>query len=69
MELKPCPFCGNKNIKIHEKRRGNYRRTGDNYQAWCTRCKARGPLVKDIPSIAIEKWNEYYDRQSTTSVS
>lgn len=56
-KLKPCPHCGNEKIQIHEKRRGNYRREGDNYQAWCTKCKGRGPLVNDVPQLAEDKWN------------
>jgi Lar family restriction alleviation protein len=56
-ELRACPFCGNGKIKIHEKRRGNYRREGDNYQAWCSRCHARGPLIMDSQAGAAASWN------------
>lgn len=56
--LDPCPFCKNTKIKVHEKRRGNYKREGNNYQAWCSKCHARGPLVMDDPVKAVEGWNQ-----------
>lgn len=55
--LQACPFCEHTNVKVHEKRRGNYRREGDNYQVVCQKCKARGPLVKDSADDAALKWN------------
>lgn len=57
-EILPCPFCGHAKCKTTIKRRGNYRRKGDNYQVLCGRCKGRGPLVQDDEQLAIKKWNE-----------
>lgn len=57
--LEPCPFCGYDKPKLTEKRRGEYRRTGENYQGLCGKCKARGPLIKDDPLKAAEAWNRY----------
>lgn len=56
LPIGPCPFCGGK-AKCNERRRGDYRRTGDNYQVVCNACKARGPLVQDDPVPAILRWN------------
>lgn len=53
---KRCPFCGHPKITVR-KRRGNYRRTGDNYQAVCNKCKARGPLIHDEEEEAAAAWN------------
>lgn len=55
-DLPNCPFCGNTKITINEKRRGKYSRSGNNYQAVCSRCKARGPLKKDYPKDAADAW-------------
>lgn len=52
----PCPWCGG-NAKCNELRRGNYRRTGDNYQVVCNKCRARGPLIQDSRCEAIAAWN------------
>lgn len=65
VELKACPFCGGK-ARMTGKRRGNYRREGTNYQALCGSCKARGPLVQDLPEKAAEAWN---DRVAVLAVS
>lgn len=51
----PCPFCGGR-AKLTTKRRGNYRREGDNLQGLCGRCKARGPLRQDSPENAALAW-------------
>lgn len=52
----PCVWCGGK-AKCNELRRGNYRRTGDNYQVVCNRCRARGPLIQDSAERAVSEWN------------
>lgn len=63
MKLKPCPFCGNeKSVKIHERRRGNLRREGDNYQVVCGLCRARGPLMNDVAERAADAWNALPER-------
>lgn len=53
-----CPFCAYGKPKITTKRRGNYKRVGDNHQVLCGRCKARGPMVQDSETEAIRLWNE-----------
>lgn len=55
--IEPCVWCGGKG-KCNELRRGNYRRTGDNYQVVCNKCRARGPLIQDSRSEAISAWNQ-----------
>lgn len=56
MQIEPCRFCGGK-AKCNGLRRGNYRRTGDNFQVVCNKCRARGPLVQDDPDEAVRRWN------------
>lgn len=55
--IEPCVWCGGK-AKCNELRRGTYRRTGDNYQVVCNKCRARGPLIQDSRSGAITAWNQ-----------
>lgn len=65
--IEPCVWCGGK-AKCNELRRGNYRRTGDNYQVVCNRCRARGPLIQDSRSDAIAAWNQPPVRQAAQQV-
>ena len=50
MELKPCPFCGNKHVRIV-----------DNHGWWCTcdSCDSLGPFKASIEE-AITAWNTRY---------
>lgn len=66
-QLGACPFCKHTNIHLNELRRGNYRRKGDNYQAVCMKCKARGPLIKDIPEKAADAWNALTKAEGTAN--
>lgn len=50
-ELKPCPFCGGKNLYRHKDSDG----LGQTW-VWCADCGASGP-VKEERSHAIEAWN------------
>lgn len=53
--LKPCPFCGNKNISVS----GNLRPNGKPmYSVGCFKCDF-SPLLEDAPSkdFAIKSWN------------
>ena len=47
-ELKPCPFCGCEEIKVHGKKRA---------YAYCERCFAKtDSFIK--PQYAIDAWNQ-----------
>lgn len=46
-ELKPCPFCGSKNINP------DYL----DYELWCDDCDTKGPTA-DSKKDAIVKWNK-----------
>jgi Lar family restriction alleviation protein len=52
-ELKPCPFCGHKDIKIE------YR--GDGYVVYCYKCDAEMNVCGDECAShrqdAIDQWN------------
>lgn len=52
MEIKECPFCGNKDTSLHGK--------SDLYEhdyIFCHCCEAQGPRAPDGPK-AIKAWNE-----------
>lgn len=49
IDLKPCPFCGGKNLSIHLK--GMYDRK---YAVCCNTCDARGGRKQD-KKIAVEE--------------
>ena len=57
-ELKPCPFCGGKNIKLNEANRLNENRTQTRtyYYVWCSDCTAQGAYCR-TKSKAISAWN------------
>jgi transcription elongation factor Elf1 len=57
--IEPCPFCHYTKCKITTKRRGKYRREGDNHQVLCGKCKARGPMVQESEQNAIDAWNAW----------
>lgn len=46
-ELKSCPFCKSRNVRVVE---------GVNSYVWCRRCDASGPL-RAILEKAITAWN------------
>lgn len=53
-ELKPCPFCGSKDLKISV-----YNNKGGTvYQVYCYRCGANGPDYGDNKQWAINAWNK-----------
>ena len=46
MELKPCPFCGNKKISAGNKHKWHNRDVDVEYQyLYCGKCHARGGVV------------------------
>lgn len=50
-DLKPCPFCGNDEIKVDSMRFG--------MQAWCPECLAHGPCTQVAPGgTAQSAWND-----------
>lgn len=49
MELKPCPFCGNKNVS------GTQHLNPNNYEILCMNCFAR--MRRSAKRKAIEAWN------------
>lgn len=51
-----CVFCGWKKAKLYPQRVGQYRRTGENWQMVCNKCRARGPL-KPTPAEARSSWH------------
>ncbi len=63
IELKPCPFCGWKNIRIMEDKRGMLE--AECTYCWCRACGTQGPWafsVNDDMETVIkkcaERWNE-----------
>lgn len=46
MKLKPCPFCGSNDRKVHIRRQGN-----KGYCVVCSSCGGKGPYV------AIKEWH------------
>lgn len=56
VKLKPCPFCGNKKIRIYKHKGYN----ADNFSVLCEPdeypCGAQGPI--DVEKKAVAKWNE-----------
>jgi hypothetical protein len=59
-ELKSCPFCGNKDIKIEWTERKNF----SGYIVWCWRCDVEQLHLCDdhLPEFreeAIKKWKSY----------
>lgn len=56
-ELKPCPFCGSKNIEVFGK---------DEYWTRCTECGASGPEdYNATPEDAIRAWNQRFTSEDT----
>ena len=58
MEKDSCPFCGYDKYKVLSMKRESNKNPGQNYQAICNKCKARGPMVADDESKAIDLWLE-----------
>lgn len=50
-----CVFCGWSKAKLYPQRKGSHRRTGENWQVVCNRCRARGPL-SERPDDAVSLW-------------
>ena len=55
-DLKPCPFCGNENVKVYNSSDARYRQ----YNVKCKKCGAR--ICKSTLSEAIEAWNTRAER-------
>ena len=52
VELKPCPFCGNKNVRL----RGDVTCGFETMNVFCDNCHATGPWC-DSEGGAIKCWN------------
>lgn len=50
-ELKPCPFCGSKDLQMHT----------CSFYVQCKQCCADGPWNDDGEEAAIEDWNARYN--------
>ncbi len=48
-ELKPCPFCGSKEVEMQ----------GNSHHSWvvCDNCSTEGPVAPSQDE-AVERWNE-----------
>lgn len=49
-KLKPCPFCGSEDLKIH------LSEDRDHYWIGCAECRSSGPLQSSI-ELASDAWN------------
>lgn len=58
IELKPCPFCGYKEINTTI---GDYDGLFDNVRMWCDRCGAS--VTSMTEEKAIRKWNRRADNE------
>jgi Lar family restriction alleviation protein len=54
MDLKPCPFCGNREVGVSETAIGNYQNIF--FLVRCDKCGARTTLFRDGDK-AEEAWN------------
>jgi Lar family restriction alleviation protein len=59
-ELKPCPFCGSKEVGVVETAYGNYANIF--YFAHCSDCGARTKSFRDGDD-AEEAWNRRADKE------
>ena len=50
-ELKPCPFCGSKNVRFKSGEHG----------VGCARCKARGSIAPN-EEMSLDMWNRRADK-------
>ena len=57
-ELKPCPFCGSKNLEVRE-----IPFVGHTVRCWNGKCMASGP-VRDDQHEAIRAWNDKLDEEN-----
>ena len=53
-KLKPCPFCGSKDIRITNKIEKNSTQT---FYVWCLGCGTEGPFGLS-PKSALDAWNK-----------
>ena len=53
-ELKPCPFCGSKEVKVIEHK---YYHSLNSYGVKCFGCKTESYQFFDTKNEAIEAWN------------
>lgn len=53
-ELKPCPFCGSKDIKLTDRIEKNSPKT---FYVWCLGCGTEGPFGLS-PKSALDAWNK-----------
>lgn len=62
-ELLPCPFCGAKHVRPHEKRAGNHTSADKHYSIRCGVCTFNGPRGLSAEQ-AVEAWNRRTPPQS-----
>ena len=55
MELKPCPFCGSKNVEYVPVEEQHYEDHTEGF-IWCRGCDFSSDVFLD-PKIAAGKWN------------
>lgn len=53
-DLKPCPFCGSRNVAVYEMEYGNYLNVFK--YVLCRTCECRSPYRRNA-GAAIEAWN------------
>lgn len=54
MEIKPCPSCGGKDVRI----KSEYDMSGNGWHfVYCDSCTVEGQCVKNNKQKAIEMWN------------
>lgn len=59
VELKPCPFCGDKHPSVGTCEGFNYR---EEYYIWCSDCLCRTGNCSSIEEAA-EDWNRRIDNE------
>lgn len=56
-ELKPCPFCASKDIKIFSIPLKNKDAVNNSYTVVCSNCFASSGQIINDKHLAIKKWN------------
>ena len=69
--LKPCPFCGSKKLKLEKKRTVYKRHKAYTASVRCNCCHARGgtvinltipyAVIEDVEATARKRWNRRND--------
>jgi Lar family restriction alleviation protein len=65
-ELKPCPFCGHKDITVHDF--DAYDGYQGNCTRWFARCRLCGAAIeRKSKAVAINSWNRRADNEQRGS--